>query len=71
MRQITKSGVINSKQRYLCKNATTFLPLTKSGKKMERLHYLPRRLQLLIPGLSYREIRHNQILKHAHQQWVR
>jgi transposase-like protein len=61
-----KSGVINSKQRYLCKNATTFYR-HKIGKKIDD-YYVTKALQLYLEGLSFREI--ERIMESAchHQQ---
>jgi hypothetical protein len=53
--QIIKSGV-NIKQRYLCKNASTFLRLIKLAKKIDD-YYVTKALNVS-EGLSYREIEH-------------
>jgi transposase-like protein len=52
---IVKSGVINSKQRYLCKNCKYFFTVNKIGKKIDD-YYVTKALQLYLEGLSYREI---------------
>jgi transposase-like protein len=53
--QITKSGIINSKQRYLCKKCNYFFTVNKMGKKIDD-YYVTKALQLYLEGLSYREI---------------
>jgi transposase-like protein len=53
--QIIKSGVINSKQRYLCKKCKYFFTVNKLGKKIDE-YYVTKALQLYLEGLSYREI---------------
>jgi transposase-like protein len=53
--QITKSGIINSKQRYLCKKCNYFFTVNKIGKKIDD-YYVTKALQLYLEGLSYREI---------------
>lgn len=52
---IVKSGVVNSKQRYLCKNCKYFFTVNKIGKKIDD-YYVTKALQLYLEGLSYREI---------------
>ena len=53
--QIIKSGVINSKQRYLCKKCNYFFTVPKIGKNIDD-YYVTKALQLYLEGLSYREI---------------
>jgi transposase-like protein len=53
--QIIKSGVINSKQRYLCKKCSYFFTVNKIGKKIDD-YYVTKALQLYLEGLSFREI---------------
>ena len=52
---IIKSGVINNKQRYLCKKCRYFFTVNKIGKKIDD-YYVTKALQLYLEGLSYREI---------------
>lgn len=52
---IIKSGVINSKQRYLCKKCNYFFTVNKMGKKIDD-YYVTKALQLYLEGLSFREI---------------
>ncbi|HTG64944.1 MAG TPA: hypothetical protein VL859_01085 [Flavobacterium sp.] len=53
--KIVKSGIINQKQRYLCKNCNYFFTVNKIGKKIDD-YYVTKALQLYLEGLSYREI---------------
>ncbi|MFL9831271.1 transposase [Flavobacterium sp. ARAG 55.4] len=53
--KIVKSGIINEKQRYLCKNCNYFFTVNKVGKKIDD-YYVTKALQLYLEGLSYREI---------------
>jgi len=52
---IIKSGIINNKQRYLCKNCNYFFTVNKIGKRIDD-YYVTKALQLYLEGLSYREI---------------
>ena len=52
---IIKSGVINNKQRYLCKKCNYFFTVNKIGKKIDD-YYVTKALQLYLEGLSFREI---------------
>ncbi|CAM3849745.1 transposase [Flavobacterium branchiophilum] len=52
---LSKSGVINSKQRYLCKKCNYYFTVNKLGKKIDD-YYVTKSLQLYLEGLSYREI---------------
>ena len=52
---IIKSGIINSKQRYLCKKCKYFFTVNKIGKKIDE-YYVTKALQLYLEGLSFREI---------------
>jgi len=52
---IIKSGIINSKQRYLCKKCNYFFSVNKIGKKIDD-YYVTKAMQLYLEGLSFREI---------------
>jgi hypothetical protein len=54
-KQIVKSGIINCKQRYLCKKCNYFFTVNKLGKKIDD-YYVTKALQLYLEGLSFREI---------------
>ncbi|MFV8335209.1 transposase-like zinc-binding domain-containing protein [Flavobacterium sp. RSP29] len=69
--QIIKSGVINSKQRYLCKKCKYYFTVNKIGKKIDD-YYVTKALQLYLEGLSFREI--ERILGVSHvtvSNWVK
>ncbi len=68
---IVKSGVINQKQRYLCKKCNYYFTVNKLGKKIDD-YYVTKALQLYLEGLSYREI--ERILGVSHvtvSNWVK
>jgi transposase-like protein len=50
-----KSGIINNRQRYKCKECHYFFTVNKVGKKIDE-YYVNKALQLYLEGLSYREI---------------
>ena len=52
---IVKSGIINQKQRYLCKKCHYYFTVNKLGKKIDD-YYVTKALQLYLEGISYREI---------------
>lgn len=52
---IVKSGIINSKQRFLCKNCSYHFTVRKVGKKIDN-YYIVKAIQLYLEGLSLREI---------------
>lgn len=53
--RIVKSGIINGKQRYLCKICNYYFTVNKLGKKIDN-YYVTKALQLYLEGLSFREI---------------
>jgi transposase-like protein len=53
--QVTKSGIINNRQRYRCKDCSYHFTVNKLGKQISN-YYVTKALQLYIEGLSYREI---------------
>ena len=68
---IVKSGVVNSKQRYLCKQCKYFFTVNKLGKKIDD-YYVTLAMQLYLEGLSYREI--ERIIGVSHvtvRNWVK
>lgn len=68
---IVKSGIINNKQRYLCKKCNYFFTVNKVGKKIDD-YYVTKALQLYLEGLSFREI--ERILGVSHvtvSNWVK
>lgn len=52
---LTKSGVVNNRQRYKCKDCSYNFTVNKLGKEINS-YYVTKALQLYIEGLSYREI---------------
>ncbi|KEZ94060.1 IS1/IS1595 family N-terminal zinc-binding domain-containing protein [Nonlabens ulvanivorans] len=50
-----KSGIINNRQRYKCKDCNYFFTVDKIGKKIDD-YYVNKALQLYLEGLTYREI---------------
>lgn len=52
---IVKSGIVNNKQRYLCKTCTYHFTVRKIGKKIDN-YYIVKAIQLYLEGLSLREI---------------
>lgn len=52
---IVKSGIVNNKQRYLCKGCSYHFTVRKVGKKIDN-YYIVKAIQLYLEGLSLREI---------------
>jgi hypothetical protein len=50
-----KSGIINKRQRYKCKDCGYYFTVSKLGKKIDD-YYVNKALQLYLEGLTYREI---------------
>lgn len=50
-----KSGFVNSKQRYLCKDCNYHFSVLKTGKRIDN-YYIIKAIQLYMEGLSLREI---------------
>jgi transposase-like protein len=50
-----KSGVVNGRQRYKCKDCNYNFTVDKIGKKIDE-YYVNKALQLYLEGLTYREI---------------
>ncbi|UKN01356.1 helix-turn-helix domain-containing protein [Paracrocinitomix mangrovi] len=66
-----KSGVVNHRQRYKCKDCSYFFTVFKDGKKIDD-YYVNKALQLYLEGLTYREI--ERILGVSHvsvMNWVK
>lgn len=69
--QKIKSGILNNRQRYKCKNCNYFFTVNKIGKKIDD-YYVNKSLQLYLEGLTYREI--ERILGVSHvsvMNWVK
>lgn len=52
---IVKSGIVNGRQRFLCKKCSYYFTVNKLGKKIDN-YYVTKALQLYLEGISYREI---------------
>lgn len=50
-----KSGIVNQRQRYKCKDCNYYFSVDKIGKKIDD-YYVNKALQLYLEGLTYREI---------------
>ncbi|CAA0143928.1 transposase-like zinc-binding domain-containing protein [Tenacibaculum maritimum] len=66
-----KSGIVNNRQRYKCKNCNYFFTVNKLGKQIDS-YYVSKAFQLYLEGLTYREI--ERILGISHvtiMNWVK
>ena len=52
---IVKSGIVNERQRFLCKDCNYYFTVKKLGKQIDD-YIVTKALQLYLEGLSYREI---------------
>lgn len=50
-----KSGIVNNRQRFKCKDCNYYFSVNKLGKKIDD-YYVNKALQLYLEGLTYREI---------------
>lgn len=69
--QVTKSGIVNARQRFRCKKCKYHFTVNKVGKQIDN-YYVTKALQLYIEGISYREI--ERILGVSHvsvMNWVK
>lgn len=68
---IVKSGIINKKQRYLCKRCTYHFTVRKVGKKIDN-YYIVKAIQLYLEGLSLREIERILGVSHSNiSNWIK
>ena len=68
---IIKSGIINDRQRYKCKNCSYYFTVNKLGKKIDD-YYVNKALQLYLEGLTYREIERILGISHVSvMNWVK
>ena len=70
-KKVVRSGVINDKQRYKCKDCGYHFTVNKIGKQID-MYYVTKALQLYLEGLTYREI--ERILGVSHvsvMNWVK
>lgn len=69
--QIVKSGIVNKRQRYKCKQCNYFFTVNKLGKKIDD-YFVNKALQLYLEGLSYREIERILGISHVSiMNWVK
>ena len=54
-KNIVKSGIINERQRFLCKDCNYYFTVKKLGKQIDD-YFVTKALQLSLEGLSFREI---------------
>lgn len=70
-KSVIKSGVVNQRQRYNCKDCNYYFTVDKLGKNIDN-YYVTKAIQLYVEGVSYREI--ERILGVSHvsvMNWVR
>ena len=60
----TKSGILNERQRYKCKNCNYHFTVLKQGKKIDN-RFITKSLQLYLEGLSFREIERLMDISHV------
>ncbi|EDM44133.1 hypothetical protein SCB49_11097 [unidentified eubacterium SCB49] len=66
-----KSGIVNKRQRYKCKDCNYFFTVNKIGKKIDD-YYVNKSLQLYLEGLTYREIERILGISHVSiMNWVK
>lgn len=69
--RIIKSGIINEKQRFKCKNCHYYFTVNKVGKQIDN-YTIIKALQLYIEGVSYREIERLLGISHVSvMNWVK
>ncbi|WP_026902656.1 IS1/IS1595 family N-terminal zinc-binding domain-containing protein [Pedobacter glucosidilyticus] len=69
--QIVKSGIINNKQRFKCKDCQYYFTVDKIGKQVDN-YYIIKALQLYVEGVSYREIERLLGISHVSvMKWVK
>lgn len=66
-----KSGIVNDRQRYKCKDCGYYFSVNKIGKKID-YYYVNKALQLYLEGLTYREIERILGISHVSiMNWVK
>lgn len=69
--KITKSGIIQGRQRYKCGSCGYHFSVHKAGKQIDQ-YYVIKALQLYLEGISYREIERLLGVSHVSvMNWVR
>jgi transposase-like protein len=66
-----KSGIVNKRQRYKCKECNYYFTVNKLGKRIDD-YYVNKALQLYLEGLTYREIERILGISHVSiMNWVK
>ncbi|GGH72942.1 transposase-like zinc-binding domain-containing protein [Phaeocystidibacter marisrubri] len=66
-----KSGVVNNRQRYKCKQCGYHYTVQKLGKKIDD-YYVTKAIQLYVEGVSYREIERILGISHVSiMNWIK
>lgn len=66
-----KSGIVQGRQRYKCKQCGYHFTVQKEGKKIDS-YYVVKALQLYVEGVSYREIERILGISHVSvMNWVK
>lgn len=66
-----KSGVVNGRQRFKCKDCSYYFSVDKIGKNIDE-YYVTKALQMYIEGVSYREIERLLGVSHVSvMNWVK
>lgn len=69
--QIVKSGIINNRQRFKCKNCQYNFTVSKVGKEIDS-YYVVKAIQLYVEGISMREIERVLGVSHVSvSNWVK
>ncbi len=69
--KVIKSGIINERQRYKCKQCSYCFSVNKLGKQIDH-YYVIKALQLYLEGVSYREIERLLGISHVSvMNWVK
>lgn len=70
-KKIIKSGIVNQRQRYRCKDCNYNFTVNKIGKQIDE-YYVTKALQLYLEGLSYREIERILGISHVSvMNWIK
>jgi len=70
-KEATKSGVVNARQRFKCKNCGYHYTVDKVGREVNS-YYVVKALQLYMEGVSYREIERLLGVSHVSvMNWVK
>lgn len=68
---LVKSGIVQDRQRYKCKNCNYHFTVQKLGKKIDD-YYVVKAIQLYVEGISYREIERILGISHVSvMNWIK